>query len=222
MELSVSVMLQIITVAITAVTLLTDYIYNKSVNKRSRTFGVVIQGSMNRLEKFRQAYSKIIFLTHPDIILDNIEDNRDPGRFNDYFAFDLNYYRAQVRTNSWPFWEKEIALHKTMDDLCKLSLAYYENPKKSMREEIFKLRDEFFVQCSIYDWALWEFNQHQVNGKKINRDDMDRQYYSVLTRVHNSGSGHTLKFKEAFSNIYSALIKETDQKTDEEVKWWIF
>ncbi len=215
MEISVSIMLQIITVAITAVSLLTDYIYNLNVNKRNRTFDVVIQGSMDRMDKFRHAYSQILYYTHPYIIRDCREDNIKPGRFNSFYAYELNFARAEVRTNSWPFWPKEVSLHKKMDELCKESLAYYERERKSekIEEKILKLRDEFFIECSIYDWALWEFNQHQANGQKISRNQLDKQYYSVLTRIHNSGSGHTLKFKEAFENVYDSLMPQTPQKT---------
>ena len=218
MEITVSILLQIITVTITALTLLTDYFYKLAVNKKTRTFNVIVHEMMQRLDDYRAAYSNILYYTAPEKIAKCKELNKTSNRFNNLFAYELNLARAQIRTSSWPFWEKEVHMHRKMDELCKYALQYYEHPKKGMIEKLNALRDEFFVECSIYDWAIWEYNQKQITGKDTARVGMDKQYYTVLTRIHNSGSGRTLKFKEGFGVVYDYYMNEVAKNEQKEAE----
>ena len=215
--MTVSVMLQVITVAITVGTLLSDTVYKLIINRRKRTFSIVVKDMMRKLDDFRDAYAQVMYLTDLKILNKYKEDNKKGSWFVSFYAYDLNFNRGRIRANSLPFWKKEVHLHAKMDELCKTVLNYYEKPKKDMVEKIAQLRDEFFVECSVYDWAIWEYIQTISSGKKVNRQDVDEQYYRVLTKIENSGSGRTLKFKEAFSTIYdyyknSAPKQLTDKK----------
>lgn len=206
--MQITIILQIITVAITIVTLITDCIYTITVNRKRRTFNSVGREMINKLDLFRQAYASVMTLTYDRVIDSKRKFNAKPCFQNTAYAYDLNLARSRVRTFSLPFWDKEKNLHITLDKLCKLALSYYENPKKELKQELSKLRDDFFIECSIYDWAMWEFNQLQVAGNKIGRREMDKYYYTILTRIHNSGSGQSLKFKEAFAEIYKRYMMQ--------------
>jgi len=195
-------------VAITIITLITDCIYTIVINRKRRTFNTVGREMISKLDLFRDAYSRVLSLTYYRTIDTKRSFNTKPCFQNSSFAYDLNLARSGVRTSSLPFWDKEKNLHITLDKLCKLALNYYETPNASVRDELQKLRDDFFIECSIYDWAMWEYNQLQVAGNKIGRKEMDRYYYTILTRIHNSGSGQSLKFKEAFAEIYKRYMMQ--------------
>ena len=206
--MQITIILQIITVAITIITLITDCIYTITVNRKRRTFNTVGREMINKLDLFRDAYAKVMSLTYDRVIDSRRNFNSKPCFQNSAYAYDLNLARSRVRTFSLPFWDKEKNLHITLDKLCKLALKYYENPTEEDKQELRRLRDDFFIECSIYDWAMWEFNQLQVAGNKIGRREMDRYYYTILTRIHNSGSGQSLKFKEAFAEIYKRYMMQ--------------
>ncbi len=206
-----SVILQAVTVTVATVTLFADYLYSVWFNRRNRTYGIVGKELAYKLDKFRDAYAKILSLTH-DITIDSIRSCNGKFNFqNSVYVYDLNIARSQVRTNTLPFWDKEHKLHESMDKLCKMAIKYYETPQKVDTLELRTLRDEFFVECSIYDWAMWEYEQTQVRGKAPKRDDIDKHYYNILTRIHNSGSGQSLKFKEAFNAIYESFMEPKSQ-----------
>ncbi len=202
-----TVILQVITVAVATITLFIDYVYNAWYNRRNRTYEIVGKELSYKLDKFRDAYAQILSLTH-DITINSIKGCNQKFSFqNSAYVYNLNLARSQVRTNTLPFWDKEHKLHESMDKLCKMAITYYETPTKVSPDDLRKLRDEFFVECSIYDWAMWEYEQTQVRGKAPKRVDLDRHYYNILTRIHNSGSGQTLKFKEAFSGVYDSFME---------------
>jgi len=206
--MQITIILQIITVSITVITLITDCIYTIAINRKRRTFNTVGREMINKLDLFRDAYSKVLSLSYYRTIDSKRSFNEKPCFQNEAYAYDLNLARSRVRTFSLPFWDKEKNLHITLDKLCKLALKYYESPSVEIKNELHKLRDDFFIECSIYDWAMWEFNQLQVAGNKIGRKEMDRYYYTILTRIHNSGSGQSLKFKEAFAEIYKRYMMQ--------------
>ena len=210
----ITILLQIITVSITFLTLLIDIIYKTVINKKTRTFNVIGQELIDRLDNIRKAYAEILKLTEPSYVASAKESNKKGNRFNAIYCFTLNKARAKIRTNSWPFWDKEKRVHNSMDALCKAALKYYEDEDESLVEKINTLRDEFFIECSIYDWAMWEFCQKQINGEKINRREMDEHYFEILTRIHNSGSDQTMKFKEAFKKIYNNYKQKISKEGD--------
>lgn len=201
-----TVILQLVTVVVTTITLLTDYLYSVWFNRRNRTYEVVGKELAYKLDRFRDAYAQILSLTH-DITINSIKGCNKKFNFqNSPYVYNLNMARSQVRTSLLPFWDKERNLHASMDKLCKMAILYYENPSEVDTDELRKLRDDFFVECSIYDWAMWEYNKVQVRGKPLKRKDLDKHYFMVLTRIHNSGSGQTLKFKDAFTNVYDNYV----------------
>ena len=209
-----TVILQAFTVAVATITLFTDYIYNVWYNRRNRTYEIVGKELSYKLDQFRDAYAQILSLTH-DITIDSIKGCNTKFSFqNSAYVYNLNIARSQVRTSTLPFWDKEKKLHESMDKLCKMAITYYETPKKVDTLELRKLRDEFFVECSIYDWAMWEYEQTQVRGKAPKREDLDKHYYNILTRIHNSGSGQTLKFKDAFSGIYEGFMNANQNNNE--------
>lgn len=163
--MDISVILQVITIAITSVTLFTDYLYNLKINRRTRTFGLIGQEMIDKLDNFRNAYAKLLELTDIKGIDEYVMDNKVGRRFNSTYAYNLNVARSQVKTNTLPFWDREKHMHQQMDKLC---LSYYERKKVSLIEEINSIRDDFLLNVQFMIKLLGNSikNIFQVKGLK--------------------------------------------------------
>ena len=206
--MDIAVILQIATVGISMLTLVATYVTNAILNKKNRTVSSIANERVNKLFQFRMAYGKLVAMCNDRYIRNKVKGNKETNLdYNETYCYVLNKNVAICRTNLASLKEQERRIIKLMDELVKLASEYYFTLNKDIIKPMTKIRNEFYIECSLYDWAVWKFVIKQADGNKHIGSEFDRVYDDVLTRVRKFHGSDDDIFK-LFDEIYRQHCEE--------------
>ncbi len=180
---TVVIILQIVTLAISAIALVTELFSALVINKKTLTSEIVAKQRLIFMEQIRSSVENIMCLCDIHIIEKYRETDKEvlgTGDVESVYLYKLLLEANKIKLLLKKCFKQEAEINETMDELVEIAVDCYENSNNKSHEEYAGLLKEkshkFFSLINRYDLAYWDFIIAQASGSYIKSEDFDRIY----------------------------------------------
>lgn len=179
-------LLQVITVAITLLSLVVTVVTNHVLNNKNNIISTITMQRIKNLDQIHGGMHDLLALLRPAVIDDYRDsykkaDSPSPPFYREKLAYSIN----QLKSVMPPFYPQEKEVIALMEDAIELAYAYYEQPTEALASGINAMRKELYKKISIYNWALYEFIQNQATGKRYSAEAYDKYYEKTMAKLED-------------------------------------
>jgi len=132
-------------------------------NKKSRYVTKITTETIAHYEMVRECSVVILGLTNPIRLAPDIPLNPEDLASLITAVSKLETYFVIVI-------KEEVEILTSMRKLVNAYMKYLSAPAKEQREEMIRLRDDFYLLISIYNYADWKYIKSQIRGQKTVKD----------------------------------------------------
>lgn len=179
--------LQIITIAISLISLIFSFFYQRSEAKRDAMNSLYSDKLLDNMHKLRENISVIMALSDPRTIREMKIDESRHLRMSKSVQTDLVTAINNVRQLFFPFYSQESEMLKALENLRDLALEFDKDCNNyNLEQKLIKCRKRAFLHVSLYDWAIWESVIEQTTQHNYDLEVFDKMYEKVsnLRNVH--------------------------------------
>ena len=173
--MNVETIIAIVTAGIALVTSVVGFIYNMIQNRKSRVQKVILDDRIKYLYAIREGFTDLIGLANAEAV----KAAQNDTEIKKIYLEKLFTGYGKIKTHIKPFYEIDLALLISLDNLYSYILSLLNGAKKA--ESLDGLCKDFEDKYLKYDWAYWKYIQRQKEGDYMNSDDaFDNIYYEFV------------------------------------------
>ena len=222
--MSTSEILQLVTIILTLATTVITFIITSIINTKGRTVNTIANENLQKLNNFRDAFGTVLSMSNPEFIMKQCSYNqRIDMDYNMNYCFTIIKYQYLCKSQVYMRDYKEKKIFELLDNLVDASIDYYKKLDSSKKEDqtikdivtqfvkeqkaLEQIREDFYIEVSIYNWALWKFVITQADGKHHLGKEFDKQYNEIMLNIKQNGVNALGPQGEVFNNIYKDYCK---------------
>ncbi len=204
--MDISIILQVVTVAFAVVTLIAGVIFENVLNRKTRKVNTITNERIYIFNQLRKGYCKVMAYTDPNYIADTVSEvDLKTGVYREPYIYRVRKSANDVKSVYNPFFIQEKHIEQILDKLVAVAIKYYNTLDPKLLTPLKNLRNDFFVESSLYDKANWDFIVAQADGKSYSSYSFDNMYKDVLSRVSNT-EGSTSEIPNELKNPWTSCI----------------
>ena len=169
----VVIVLQVITIAISIVSMIVTLVNTIKENRKKHYIKVVTTQRLENKKRVRDSAQRILECTH-ESVLDSA---------NDTTLRECISALTGISVVLKEVYEQEHELIQCGEKLISALKAYIG--KAETKENVLAVRSQFYTLYSIYDFADWQFIKMQSQGKHLDSIEFDEIYQDIQQQYDN-------------------------------------
>lgn len=175
--MDIVVILQIITVAISVLSVVINVIITKSESRQEHYIQITTEQRREIYNSNKKATAEVISVCLPACIME-IKKNGKP------YKTELSSRATTLMCSFKQVYKEENDIILALSELCNSAFKYYDTPSDDTKECLLAKLSTFYKLASAYDLADWKFLKRQSVGKEMGSDEFD-EILAQTMRTYN-------------------------------------
>ena len=172
--------LQVITITISLVSLITGYVFSSIEKRRDAMNSLYSNKILDNLHILREQMCEILALANPCAIKEIEINLKKELRYVPNLEVNLMNALNRIKAIYFPFYAQEATLFNSLEELVEGAFDFaVDTTNKEKEKKLIKLYRKAYLNYSLFDCALWEAIIKQSTENKYSEHIFDETYDKV-------------------------------------------